>query len=156
PRRRPRLPRRPRYPMPALYPACRRALTALAALLLPAAAFAQAPAPAVPPNGPPPLQGPLSLDLDIIAKELDVARNQIQPSLGASTYKFTRPAIESQPQGDDAPLNQVLLQAPGVAQDSFGQLHVRGDHANLQYRLNGVQLPEGINVFGQALETRLA
>jgi len=98
----------------------------------------------------------LSLDLDVIAKQLDIARNQIQPSLGASVYQFSRPAIESQPQGDNAPLNQVLLQAPGVTQDSFGQLHVRGDHANLQFRLNGVQLPEGINVFGQALETRLA
>ncbi|MBV8776107.1 MAG: TonB-dependent receptor [Alphaproteobacteria bacterium] len=43
-----------------------------------------------------------------------------------------------------------------MAQDSFGQLHVRGDHANLQFRIDGVQLPEGINVFGQALETRLA
>jgi len=50
----------------------------------------------------------------------------------------------------------LLLQAPGVTQDSFGQLHVRGDHANLQFRINGVQLPEGINVFGQALQTRLA
>jgi outer membrane receptor protein involved in Fe transport len=98
----------------------------------------------------------VSLDLDVIAKQLDIARNQIQPSLGASYYEFNRPAIENQPQGDNAPLNQVLLQAPGVAQDSFGQLHVRGDHANLQFRLNGVQLPEGINVFGQALETRLA
>src|SRR6266853_771985 len=98
----------------------------------------------------------VSLDLDVIAKQLDIARNQLQPSLGASVYQFSRPAIENQPQGDNAPLNQLLLQAPGVAQDSFGQLHVRGDHANLQYRLNGVQLPEGINVFGQALETRLA
>src|SRR6202040_2525736 len=98
----------------------------------------------------------VSLDLDVIAKQLDIARNQIQPNLGASYYEFSRPAIENQPQGDNAPLNQVLLQAPGVAQDSFGQLHVRGDHANLQFRLNGVQLPEGINVFGQALETRLA
>lgn len=98
----------------------------------------------------------VSLDLDVIAKQLDIARNQIQPSLGASAYGFSRQAIENQPQGDNAPLNQVLLQAPGVAQDSFGQLHVRGDHANLQFRLNGVQLPEGINVFGQALETRLA
>ena len=98
----------------------------------------------------------VSLDLDVIAQQLDIARNQIQPSLGASVYQFTRPAIENQPQGDNAPMNQVLLQAPGVAQDSFGQLHVRGDHANLQFRLNGVQLPEGINVFGQALETRLA
>jgi outer membrane receptor protein involved in Fe transport len=98
----------------------------------------------------------VALDLDVIAKQLDIARNQIQPSLGASVYQFTRPAIENQPQGDNAPLNQVLLQAPGVAQDSFGQLHVRGDHANLQYRLNGVQLPEGIQLFGQTLETRLA
>src|SRR5690242_13862535 len=98
----------------------------------------------------------VALDLDVIARQLDIARNQIQPNLGASYYEFSRQAIENQPQGDNAPLNQVLLQAPGVAQDSFGQLHVRGDHANLQFRLNGVQLPEGINMFGQALETRLA
>src|SRR5438067_5545531 len=98
----------------------------------------------------------VSLDLDVIAKQLDIARNQIQPSLGASVYQFSRSTIENQPQGDNQPFNQLLLQAPGVAQDSFGQLHVRGEHANLQYRLNGVQLPEGINVFGQALETRLA
>ena len=111
------------------------------------AAFAQTP-PAAEPN--------LSLDLDVIARQLDIARNQIQPRLGASTYEFRREAIENQPQGDNAPLNQVLLQAPGMTQDSFGQLHVRGEHANLQFRLNGVQLPEGINVFGQALETRLA
>src|SRR5438270_12056666 len=101
-------------------------------------------------------EGSMSLDLDIIAKQLDIARNQIQPSLGASLYELRRQAIEDQPQGDNAPLNQVLLQAPGVAQDSFCQLHIRGEHANLQYRLNGVQLPEGINIFGQALETRLA
>jgi TonB dependent receptor len=121
-------------------------------LALPSAALAQT----APASGPPSMQGSLSLDLDIIATQLDVAREQIQPSLGASTYKFTPQAIENQPQGYNAPLNQVLLQAPGVTQDSFGQLHVRGDHANLQYRINGVQLPEGINVFGQALETRLA
>src|SRR5215471_10127881 len=45
---------------------------------------------------------------------------------------------------------------PGVVQNSFGQLHVRNDHANLQFRINGVELPEGINVFGQSLQTRLA
>src|SRR5204862_6879492 len=88
--------------------------------------------------------GAVSLDLDIIAKQLDIARNQIQPSLGASVYQFNRQAIEDQPQGDSAPLNHVLLQAPGVARDSFGQLHVRGDHANLQYRVNGLQLHEAI------------
>src|ERR1700730_18007974 len=43
---------------------------------------------------------------------------------------------------------------PAVAKDSFRQIHVRGEHANVQFRINGVQLPEGLSVFGQALETR--
>jgi outer membrane receptor protein involved in Fe transport len=103
-----------------------------------------------------PAAGGVSFDLDVVAKQLDIARSQIQPSLGATVYDFGRQAIETQPQGDNQSFNQLLLQAPGVAQDSFGQLHVRGDHANLQFRINGVQLPEGINVFGQSLQTRLA
>src|SRR5271165_909280 len=98
----------------------------------------------------------VSLDVNVIAKQLDIARSEIQPSLGATVYDFSRQAIETQPQGDNQPFNRLLLQAPGVAQDSFGQLHVRNDHANLQFRINGVELPEGINVFGQALQTRLA
>ena len=108
------------------------------------------------PTPPPVLETGTSLEIDVIAKALDIARGQIQPSLGASVYTFQKETIENQPQGYNEPLNQVLLQAPGVAQDSFGQIHVRGDHANLQFRIDGVQLPEGINVFGQALETRLA
>lgn len=107
-------------------------------------------------QGTPPPEGGLSLDLDVIAKQLDIARSNIQPSLGATVYDFGRQAIETQPQGDNQPLNRLLLQAPGVTQDSFGQVHVRDEHANTQFRINGVQLPEGINVFGQALQTRLA
>ncbi len=101
-------------------------------------------------------EGGVSVDLNVIARQLDIARTQIEPSLGATVYDFGRQAIETQPQGDNQPFNRLLLQAPGVAQDSFGQLHVRNDHANLQFRINGVELPEGINVFGQALQTRLA
>src|SRR5206468_11255497 len=63
---------------------------------------------------------------------------------------------DSQPGGENTKLNQVVLQAPGVAQYSFGQYHVRGEHAALQYRLNGVILPKGISVFGQTLDPRLA
>ena len=50
----------------------------------------------------------------------------------------------------------MLLRAPGVVGDTDGQIHVRGDHANLQYRINGVVLPESIGGFGQALDTRFA
>jgi outer membrane receptor protein involved in Fe transport len=100
------------------------------------------------------LQTPI--DIDVIAKKLDQDRQQIQPSLGASSYNFSPDALQAIPQGGNAPLNQVLLQAPGVAEDSFGQIHVRGEHANVQYRLNGVELPEGLSVFGQAIESRFA
>jgi len=98
----------------------------------------------------------VSMDLDVVAKRLDIARQQIQPSLGATTYQFNPEALENIPQGSNAPLNQVLLQAPGVAQDSFGQVHLRGENANMQFRINGVELPEGLSVFGQALESRFA
>ena len=98
----------------------------------------------------------LTIDIDVIAKRLDEARQQIQPSLGATSYNFSPATLQNIPGGENAPLNQVLLQAPGTAQDSFGQIHLRGEHANVQYRLNGVELPEGLSVFGQALTERFA
>jgi outer membrane cobalamin receptor len=105
---------------------------------------------------PTPDSGAATIDIDVISQRLDVARQQIQPSLGATSYNFSPEALQNIPQGENAPLNQVLLQAPGVAQDSFGQIHLRGEHANVQYRLDGVELPEGLSVFGQALTERFA
>src|SRR5579883_3642451 len=87
-----------------------------------------------PPAAAPTVQGPGAVT--VTATRLDEARGTIQPSLGASRYDFTPGVVDTIPQGQLAPVNQVLLRAPGVAQDSFGQIHVRGDHANLQYRLD--------------------
>ena len=92
-------------------------------------------------------------EVEVVA-HLNEARNQILPSLGANSYEIPKTQIEAQSQGGDAPFNQTLLRAPGVVEDSFGQLHVRGEHANLQYRINGVLLPEGITGFGQELPSR--
>ncbi len=92
----------------------------------------------------------------VTAQKLAEARNGIQTQVGASTYTITAKDIDNQPGGENTLLNQVVLQAPGVAQDSFGQLHVRGEHNGLQYRLNGIIIPEGISVFGQTLDPRLA
>jgi outer membrane receptor protein involved in Fe transport len=92
----------------------------------------------------------------VTARRLDTARQTVEPALGATTYSLSRQAIDVLPGGENVSFNQVILQAPGVVQDSFGQLHVRGDHADLQYRLNNVILPEGISVFGQTLSPRLA
>jgi len=91
----------------------------------------------------------------VTAQRLNAARSGIQTQTGASTYTITADQIDTQPGGANNLLNQVVLQAPSVAQDSFGQLHVRGEHNGLQYRLNGVILPEGISVFGQTMNPRL-
>jgi outer membrane receptor for ferrienterochelin and colicins len=91
----------------------------------------------------------------VMAQHLNDARNGIQTQTGASTYVIDEAAIAAAPGGDNSLLNQVVMQAPDVAQDSFGQFHVRGEHNGLQYRLNGIILPEGISVFGQSLDPRL-
>jgi hypothetical protein len=95
-------------------------------------------------------------DLEVIARRLDAARLSIQPSLGATRTDFGRAAIEAVPQGDNAGLSQVLLRAPGVVQDAFGNVFIRGDHRNVQYRINGVQLPEGLAGFASTLQARFA
>ena len=92
----------------------------------------------------------------VTAQALDQARAGIQTQLGASTYTITAQDIQNLPGGDNSELNSVILQMPGVAQDSFGQLHIRGEHNALQYRIDGIILPEGISVFGQTLDPRLA
>src|SRR6476661_4078573 len=90
------------------------------------------------------------------ARRLDAARNQLSPETGSTQYRFTRGDLQALPLGQDTPLNQVLLQSPGMAQDGNGELHLRGDHANLQYRIDGVLIPEAISGFGQILDTRVA
>ena len=68
---------------------------------------------------------------------------------------MNRAFIDTLPQGTNAPINSVLLQAPGVALDSAvnGDIHVRNEHANVQYRINGIILPDGISGFGHVLDT---
>ena len=94
-------------------------------------------------------------DIVVTARRLEEARAAIQPALGATSYTITNATIQALPGGDNQQFNQVLLQLPGVVQDGFGQFHVRDDHNNLQYRINGTILPEGIAVFGQTLTPRI-
>src|ERR1700690_1210734 len=94
-------------------------------------------------------------DLASTNTKFDVARDNLSPRFGASSFDMNRAFIETLPQGTDAPINSVLLQAPGVAQDSAvnGDIHVRNEHANVQYRINGIILPDGISGFGRVLDT---
>ncbi|MDO9706735.1 TonB-dependent receptor [Paracraurococcus lichenis] len=120
----------------------RRLLPALAALPLALPAAAQAPVEAELP------------EVVVAAPRAAEARQEIPTSLGSRETRVDRATIEALPGGGAQPLNQVLLQTPGVVQDSFGEIHIRGEHRNLQYRLNGVALPEGLSGFGQVFDAR--
>jgi outer membrane receptor protein involved in Fe transport len=100
------------------------------------------------------------LDVAVAAKRLDDPRITTPRSIGTPAYEITSRAIQVQPGGENNSLTQVLLQAPGVTQDasSVGGIHVRNQMGNIQYRINGVALPEGATLFGQSggLSPRLA
>jgi hypothetical protein len=103
------------------------------------------------------MEAQTALNMQVIAKRLDVARNGLSPETGSSVYRFSEKAIQQLPQGTNTQMSSVLLQAPGVAQDSFGALHIRGEHAEIQYRINGIELPEGVTSgFSQTFSPRFA
>jgi outer membrane receptor protein involved in Fe transport len=97
-----------------------------------------------------------SEQISVIAKRLNEARDSISPSIGASTYTITNAAIQSLPGGENNPIDQITLQAPGVDQDNLanGGLHVRNEHLNVQYRIDGVILPDGVSFFGESISPR--
>ncbi|KWV56451.1 ligand-gated channel [Bradyrhizobium macuxiense] len=107
---------------------------------------------APPPEAPPPTQAQV---LTTTNEKFDTARQNIVAPVGANAHQVNHQAIEAMPQGADAPLDKVLLQFPGVTQDSAasGELHVRNEHANVAYRINGIMLPDGVGAFGQILDT---
>ena len=123
-------------------------LATLAVLPTPALAAADADKPAT----------PAEVEITVTARKLDTARDSIQASIGANDYRLTRAALDIQPGGADKPLSAVLLQAPGVTQDSDGdgEIHIRNEHANIQYRLNGVTVPDTIAGFGPLVDARVA
>ena len=98
-----------------------------------------------------------SQSIEVTAARLKSARIELSPKIGTTIYSIDSRMVEMLGQGDNTPFNEVLLHLPGIAQDSkaSGSLHVRDEHANVQYRINGVQLPESITGFGQSIDTRL-
>lgn len=135
-------------------------LGAASVALFPAIAHAQSTPPSAPTSPPPAAPATASsdqpADIVITAQRLDAARDAILPSLGASAYTVDKAMLSRQPGGANVSLVQVLSQVPGVTLDSYGAVHVRNEHGNLQYRLNGVIVPESISGFGQTFDPRIA
>ena len=93
-------------------------------------------------------------------RQLDETRDlSLMPRLGSTAFALGSDALQALPQGANTPLDQVLLQVPGVSADSAlsnPDFHVRNEYANVQYRINGIQLPDGVSALANVLETTFA
>jgi outer membrane receptor protein involved in Fe transport len=99
---------------------------------------------------------PAEAALDRKMQNFDQSREHILTKLGASTYTVDRAEIVAAPQGDNAPIDKLILQFPGVNYDSAASnpnFHVRGEYANVQTRINGLVLPEGVSGLGPVIDT---
>jgi outer membrane receptor protein involved in Fe transport/opacity protein-like surface antigen len=107
---------------------------------------------------PPPTTVPPVSPAEVLTQKsnsFDQSRSNLYTTIGTTSDTISHDTIQALPQGANAPVEKVLLQAPGVSQDSAasGLLHVRNDHANVQFRINGVFLPDGVTGFGSIFDT---
>jgi outer membrane receptor protein involved in Fe transport len=83
-------------------------------------------------------------------------KHSIQSGESRSSVEINHDDVASLPQSDQIKLPKLISSTmPGVVSGSFGQLFFRGSHANIQYQIDGVQLPDSpSNTFGDALTPR--
>ena len=140
-------------PKPAVKPTPRRTTARPQRAPAPAA-----PAPAAPVQTPEQVQQTANRGVVQRTTTLDQRRDDVLlPKVGANRDTKDQTDIESIPQGTNAQLSDLLAQFPGVSVDSTsqGDFHVRNEHANVQFRINGIVLPDGVSGFSQILETGL-
>ncbi len=72
--------------------------------------------------------------LNAKADAFDAARSNLYTTIGTTSDTMSHATIEALPGSTNTPVERLLLQFPGVSQDSAvsGDLHVRNDHANVQ------------------------
>jgi hypothetical protein len=93
----------------------------------------------------------------VTANTLNQGLNMIYAPIGTIPTTIGHDTIQALPGGDNQTVEKILLQTPGVTQDSAasGSIHVRNEHANVQVRINGIMLPDGVTGFGTFLDTAL-
>jgi outer membrane receptor protein involved in Fe transport len=93
--------------------------------------------------------------LNTQSNSFDQARSNLLTTIGTTSDTISHDAIQSMPQGTNQPAEKVLLQAPGVSQDSAasGSIHIRNDHANAQVRINGILMPDGVTGFSSFIDS---
>ena len=88
--------------------------------------------------------------------EVKAKRHLVQSSSASTQTEINQETIAQLPLGDNVSLPKLITSTtPGTIPGPFGQTFIRGNHANIQYQIDGVQLPDSpSNTFGQAFSPR--
>ena len=90
---------------------------------------------------------PVTLTLAVtqeIALEIISPLPAIQYKASSSTYQLSRKDVEILPRGNNNNVADVLLTIPSVVYGGLKQTHIRQDHANQQYRIDGIPIPDTV------------
>jgi hypothetical protein len=91
---------------------------------------------------------PVSLTLAVtreIALEIVSSLPAIQYKASSETYQLSRKDIEALPRGNNNDVYDVLLTIPSVIYGGLKQTHIRQDHANQQFRIDGIPIPDTVS-----------
>jgi len=91
---------------------------------------------------------PVTLTLSVtqdIALEIVSPLPAIQYKASSETYQLSRKDIETLPKGNNNDVYEVLATVPSVAYGALKQTHIRQDHANQQYRIDGIPIPDTVS-----------
>jgi len=79
-----------------------------------------------------------------IALEIVAQLPPIEYKASSETYSVSRKDIEALPRGNNNDVYDVLLTVPSVVYGALKQTHIRQDHANQQFRIDGIPIPDTV------------
>ncbi len=78
------------------------------------------------------------------------------PPVSGSVATVTRQQLNESPGGDDRPITDVVATQPGFVTDALGNIYARGNHANIQYQVDGIPVPDSVgSLFAASIPVRL-
>lgn len=80
-----------------------------------------------------------------LALEVVAPLSPVPSRSSSETYSLTRKEIEALPRGNNIDLPDLLATIPSAAQGALKQVHIRQDHGNVLFRIDGVPIPDTVS-----------
>ena len=78
------------------------------------------------------------------------------PPATGSVATVTRQALTEMPGADSRPVTDVVATQPGFVPDALGNVYARGNHASVQYQIDGIPVPDSVgSMFAASIPVRL-